>query len=326
MSRLCMYCLRTDSEVEFNREHLIPQSIGGKLFIDDFVCSNCNSFLGSSVDSEILKLPDVLQALRQLKIPHDRTAILNRYYKIKGISETLELPAAATDSGYELRNVTMPDGSVVVSEFDLKKVLAKTISRDERLKHLDVSNSEVGEEIQNLLKEYDKAHPGEKIEWPALGRTLMKHSGKFKFKIVPDDQVNVERLVAKIAYEFILFVGATRLNNNLGIVESLRRQIATGDSQNPIFVTRIESPIEEIQPVHVIALEIIGNMTRVEVVFFGNIDFVLVGPPLSEHFFRPFDEKYGIKGARGVLYEQDIGDTRKKFGLFMEDGAVMGLL
>lgn len=50
----CIICKQLKEENEFNKEHIIPESIGGSLTIKD-VCKECNSKLGNTIDKEITK-------------------------------------------------------------------------------------------------------------------------------------------------------------------------------------------------------------------------------------------------------------------------------
>lgn len=70
-TKLCIFCLRNDTEVEFTREHIIPQNIGGTLFIDD-VCRTCNSEMGDNLDADILKHKGIIDAFDSLNIEYDK--------------------------------------------------------------------------------------------------------------------------------------------------------------------------------------------------------------------------------------------------------------
>lgn len=48
----CIICKKIKNSNDFNKEHVIPESIGGSLTIDN-VCKACNSKLGKEIDSKI---------------------------------------------------------------------------------------------------------------------------------------------------------------------------------------------------------------------------------------------------------------------------------
>ena len=49
----CIICKKIKNDEEFNNEHIIPESIGGSLTIDN-VCKECNTKLGDEIDSKII--------------------------------------------------------------------------------------------------------------------------------------------------------------------------------------------------------------------------------------------------------------------------------
>ena len=49
----CIICKKLKEDVEFNKEHIIPESLGGSLTIDN-VCKICNNKLGNEIDSKII--------------------------------------------------------------------------------------------------------------------------------------------------------------------------------------------------------------------------------------------------------------------------------
>ena len=83
---VCIFCLGNSANKDFNREHIIPDSLGGTLYADDLVCESCNSTLGHSVDHELLRVPAILTAMDELGVPYDRKGILRSYYKKDGNS------------------------------------------------------------------------------------------------------------------------------------------------------------------------------------------------------------------------------------------------
>ncbi len=77
----CIFCFRNSPEVTFNEEHLIPDSIGGKLILCDYVCTECNKKFGAEFDHQILKNPDIFRAIEKLELRHDRTRIIKHNFK-----------------------------------------------------------------------------------------------------------------------------------------------------------------------------------------------------------------------------------------------------
>ena len=51
--KTCIICKKNKNENQFNKEHILPESIGGSLTIDN-VCKSCNTKLGNEIDSKII--------------------------------------------------------------------------------------------------------------------------------------------------------------------------------------------------------------------------------------------------------------------------------
>ena len=49
----CIICEKIKNNKDFNKEHIIPEAIGGSLTIDT-VCKECNGKLGNEIDSKII--------------------------------------------------------------------------------------------------------------------------------------------------------------------------------------------------------------------------------------------------------------------------------
>lgn len=55
----CIICMKEFANNDMSHEHIFPAGIGGSLVIEN-VCKNCNSLLGSKVDTYLTDLPPVL--------------------------------------------------------------------------------------------------------------------------------------------------------------------------------------------------------------------------------------------------------------------------
>lgn len=69
--RQCIFCKRYKEEIEFNKEHIILEALGGK-GSDDLcfnVCTSCNSMLGARVDASLLnqKITEKIRYLYKIK-------------------------------------------------------------------------------------------------------------------------------------------------------------------------------------------------------------------------------------------------------------------
>ena len=51
----CAICNELINENNNSKEHIIPNSIGGRKVVKNFICNDCNNFTGETWDSELFK-------------------------------------------------------------------------------------------------------------------------------------------------------------------------------------------------------------------------------------------------------------------------------
>lgn len=304
-SKACIFCFRTDLETTFSNEHIIPRSIGGRLELEQ-VCAECNNRLGHDVDVEILKLPETLQALNSLKIPHNREGILRSYYNITGEVADGQRNVRAKGSGFEPLPGRMPDGSILTPDERFAHDLRKRVHRDERLNIAGLTTQEIDEELKSLLALYKDCEPGESIESPRLGLKLVRRQEKVTIRIQARDQQHPEKLMAKIAYEFLFFLGGRELLINRQVAEPLFRAIQGENSNNPAFFLRLDPLSETYVPTHTIELHTDRGMTEVYINLFGRIVYRVTTTALLPTFLRSISDKYGIPNIIGIHYQQRL--------------------
>jgi hypothetical protein len=322
---VCIFCAHTDNEVQFNREHIIPQNIGGNLYLDDAVCVECNSKLGTHIDAETLKMPDILKAFEVLNIPHDHAGILNRHYDIMGKTEDIELRfGKVRGQGYSFPKQRLADGSLITPERDYFAALKQEVKRDKRLREVGLSKQEVQARFEELRRLYEQAEHGDEVAYPEFGVTLRKRSDRLLINIAPREQANIQLLIAKIAYEIIFFCGGPEFFSieNLDLQQQLLTSIDQKEIQKGINVIRVEPTIKEFRRVHLIRLEVPNYVTIVRVAFFGHIEYVLTAKPLSRALVGNLKEKLNVDDLYAIAYQQELDKPTKSFWAVAENGKV----
>ena len=272
------------------------------MLLDDCVCSECNSTFGAHIDHEILKQAEVIGAIEKLRLPYSRAQLLNQNFKIRGISGDVEVKARATEDGFEFPPQAMPDGSVIFPECDYREGLLRSILRDERLHSAGLAQEEAKIEYVKLVETYDNAEIGQRIEWPALGRTLVKRSESLTIKLEPKGTGGISRLIAKIAYEFAFLVSGREFLLNQSVAEPIKKLARSGDAQPGVSFMRIDTAVEDYAPVHYISVQAYDSFTKFVVGFFGSIAYMLIAPPLEHGIFQHIADTSII----GVEYQQDL--------------------
>lgn len=77
----CILCCEDKQESRFSDEHVFPDSLGGKLILENMVCRDCNGTYGHSVDSDLVN--------------HELIKLIRLAYQIKGKSGNVPNPLEA---------------------------------------------------------------------------------------------------------------------------------------------------------------------------------------------------------------------------------------
>lgn len=310
--KYCIFCFKKDSEVAFNREHIIPQNIGGNLYIDE-ICVNCNSKLGSIIDIQILKFPEILDAFEQLKIPHDKVGIIKNHYKVSAKSDSLEVPAIFQNGKYEIIPKKMPDGSIIFPEETYKSNLEKIVNRDSRVIESDVDNTYLSKEINKIVKKYSSAKPGEKIDGISIGRSLLKRKENFEFIMKPKGAREIERLIAKIYYEFLYFIGGTFVFVKAAELIPIIHLIERGEKNDIFHFSRRKSKFTKPIPTHSLGFIFRETYQELFVSFFGILDFSFMTFIHHKNFWDMHKKHYKYSNIIGIHYEQNLKKGAKNF-------------
>ena len=322
---MCIFCGRTDNDVGFNREHIIPDNIGGTLFLDNTVCVDCNSRLGTQVDAETLKLPDVLEAFEKLNIPHDRDGIINRHYNVTGQFEDVELRFGRVQGNdFVFPAQRIANGSFITPEKNYFASLEKRTRRDIRLRKAGLSAEEIMDELDGLRRNYEHAGSGDMVDCPRLGIAVRKRSDQLHIEVAPRNEANINPLIAKIAYEIFFLCGGGEWfsKENSELRHLLLDSIDTMEIQRGVFVMRVEPSMPDYSPVHLIRIELHNNLTILRVVFFGHIEYVLTAKPLSSQFVNNFKQSLQTDNLHAIVYQQQLDKSVKSFWTVTEDGEI----
>ena len=316
----CIFCFKSEPEVKFSQEHLIPKCIGGNLILDDYVCAKCNSKFGAEFDHNILKKPEIVAALSKLKIPHKRVRLINNNFRVKVFTCGIEFKGRATENDIEVHPQQLKDGSLICPETEYKEPLLKGILRDQRLRAAGLTIEDIKEEFQKLTEAYNKAEVGENVTWSALGVTLVKRSDIRKIKLEPKGSDDISRLVAKIAYEFGFIFGYRDFLLNEHVAKPLHRFILTGKKQPSFHVTQISTNFSNFVPIHFISFQTYEHMTRIIVGFFGTLAYMLIAPPLEHKIFQQIAKDNNCSDLIGIEYQQDMHKKTIGFWAILPDG------
>ena len=256
--RRCIHCLERRAD---SMEHLIPQSVGGRLKVH-LLCSDCNNTFGSKSVSGLRKDQSIRMAVDNLK-----PVLPKKLYQ--EMREGLAL-VGRTEDGLKVRATQRKGKLLVLHSEDPGRWRIKGIRETKReiKRHLDKMQRPEQEKNQ-LLARVDSLVEGEPLVLPG-GQTFVKQPVSELFPDSTGCRVD-ERVPALIAYEFLaLLLGEIIYDESF---DGLRRYIRTGAKSNRHEVRRMA--YKEYEPAHMIAIEVQESDFNVNVCFFGWLVFVV---------------------------------------------------
>ncbi len=185
----CPYCLRSSTEVEFSRGHIIPQSIGGLIWIPQ--CKDCNSLVGSRCEGALVHVREINDARDAMP-----GAVRSRLGEIRPLREKW-----ITKDGHEVpphRPSGLPDGSLIIPEERTIPIVRTRIERDKQVAS-----------DQDIKRAFDDVRAGPAGSVVRVGSTdhflrwLPNHIASLKEWFSPPS--SLLRVALKIAFEFMFF-------------------------------------------------------------------------------------------------------------------------
>jgi len=254
----CILCLKSS---DLSEEHIIPESIGGRLSIR-FLCASCNSILGRTVEKAAKSDPSIRIALENLSqdIP-DLYSQLTEKQPFQGKSKAGTVPGYIRKGEFVVKSNKMADGSLIQPTKTARKsieiILRKQGCTQEKiekaLSKFDVAPSNEINEIHTGLEvsKWDL----EKIELNFNGTSLMN-------PLMP----------LKIAYEFIACHLGASICASEPQLEEIRNALLTQNAYNECFqVDRLNA--KEYKPFHGVVLERNKQYAQVQIRLFGWLAF-----------------------------------------------------
>lgn len=254
----CILCLKSS---DLSEEHIIPESIGGRLSIR-FLCTSCNSIFGRTVEKTAKSDPSIRIALENLsqEIP-DLYSQLTEKQSFQGKSKAGTVPGYIRKGEFVVKSNKMADGSLIQPTKTARKSIEIILRRqgctqkqiEKALSKFDVTPSnEINEILPGIeVSKWDL----EKIELNFNGTSLMN-------PLVP----------LKIAYEFIACHLGASICASEPQLEEIRNALLTQNANNECFqVDRLNA--KEYKPFHGVVLERNKQYAQVQIRLFGWLAF-----------------------------------------------------
>jgi len=254
----CILCLEED---ELTLEHIIPESLGGRL-TSRFLCPRCNSTLGNRLEHAARSDPSVRIAAQQLsaQIPEIARQLAENQRYI-GESETGLAPGFQREGDFRIFSRKLPDGSLVQPTDEARGTVERILQKTSRYKL----------PLQDALRKFEEAPENKRVEI-APGLEIVKWRVE---KIQPDfseSPLMSPLIPLKIAYEFIACHLGTAIYEDSPPLNDIRQVFMTLDpNTGPFRIERLHAA--EYKPFHGIVFE--GNKPHasVQIRLFGWLAF-----------------------------------------------------
>ncbi|MEK7310055.1 MAG: HNH endonuclease [Planctomycetota bacterium] len=272
---MCILCLKNPAD---SWEHIIPESIGGRLQIN-VLCSVCNKALGSKLVSRVKSYPSIRLAIKNLKntIPKLYSTIENsQLYDAKDKQGNF-IKLRYKDSKFRVVPHTKKDGSVILDSQN------NTPNIEQMLKSAGLPEDRVIDKI-NFLRSMEENKVVQLSETVRVAKwSLESISPSLKGPLLDG------KIVALIAYEFLsLLVGETIYDDRLDFI----RIFIKGEGQSPsIVIERLSS--KQYGPIHGIYPEFLDSEIIINIVLFRWLVFKV-------HF-----TKFRLK-SNNYVYSEDL--------------------
>lgn len=226
----CIFCNDEINEKNFSREHIIPESLGGKFVIDN-VCKECNSRIGADFEDKLNKNTIITFILSYYLIKNKSYKYVTPHIKPFGDKKTI---FKMTDDGqiymHTLTNV-VENGKNTIIEFDKtesQKYIEGTVN-----KKINRLNKKQGSNIPNYCEDSKQNFKEtEKLEY----------GDYVPFKMEMDLSILV-KLFIKISYEFAyIYLDSDYSNDNVSIM--LKKIISLTDEDFNKYLSSDQSMIQ----------------------------------------------------------------------------------
>jgi len=143
-----MNCIFCNSSYKFSEEHIIPESIGGSVIIND-VCVDCNSKFGAEVDINLTKNKNIYDSYVQLSQNHNLNlefSFRDAYYEMSNGQKI----KAARRSNIKRTLITKTDENNFVIDKDDNKFIIQYLQKKGKQKNLSEQT------INKVIEDYKK--------------------------------------------------------------------------------------------------------------------------------------------------------------------------
>ncbi len=253
----CILCL--DCTCPLTSEHVIPESIGGRLE-STFLCGVCNADLGTRLDAVVLRNPSIVLAARNLRdrIPNVAAPILERQL-FCGQGEGPSVRGRIRRDAFQALEQRMPDGSIVQPTSRARRSIEAILLRQGQDRAV----------VEEALARFDGAEENKRVSL-ADGLEIV-HWHTERVELILDEGMMSDLLPLKIAYEFLALHLYSEVYRCDAALEEVRLSLRGSLQQSNAW--HVEHRHASYEPFHGIAMEQAQPYVIVQIRLFGWVAF-----------------------------------------------------
>lgn len=338
----CIFCYKTDLEVPFSKEHIIPDAVLGNLILHNSVCKECNDWFGANLDHKILNLPEIANAFKLLGFDARNEEMLKNKFNITGrLNSGLELRGKVVDGNTVFTQQVISDGSRIIPEYEAEKSILKTLSRNKKIKEIKgYSEKEIKNKFGEFWKEYERATFDEIVKSEDFPFTVIKRFGEVvDVKAKPKKEIHTEDLLplfAKISYEILYFVIGGKLFNKSH--DDLRKKLIRiinedyenykintdqnirAVSANGCMLVRETPGFDTFQQFHTIRIDFLRNICVFHVSFFGKVKYMFVVNTKIDEIKNSIMSDFKLPDLELLIFRLNFQEVKVEFSFKTSKG------
>lgn len=261
-------------------EHLIPESLGGKL-TSRFLCKDCNSRLGTQVEGQAKLDPMVLQLAARLRAEIPKLATqLEEAQTYVTVGPGGSSRGKIKNGEFAVHATSLPDGSLIQATPTAARTIQKLLQRE----------GLTDEEKASAMRRFAEAPENMKVTL-SPGIDFVKWSVTGLRPSLDGPMLN-PLIPVKSAYEFLALLVGTAIYQDTPALAAIRKSLSDGQLDSlHIEVERLHAP--DSKAFHGLLFEGNNPYAKVQVRLFGQLAFRI-------HF-----KCLSVSGPRG-MYTHDL--------------------
>lgn len=254
-------CIICKSKSPENWEHVIPESLGGRLQAR-LLCISCNSTLGSELIGNLKNNATIRLIMDDLKneLPSLYSRLMNKTTFVGKAPDGSLIRVSRSEKGQKVLSSRGMDGSIIQDTREARRALENILAK----------NNVASDEIEKLKKIFTELEEDVPLDVSNNYTFVKQPIIQIQPELNPDVEID-DRLPTLIAFEFLgLLIGNQILHKDF---DDIRHFLHHGTPTDTIVVERVSG--QKNDTIHAIVVEPIENTIRFHIRLFRWLTFLV---------------------------------------------------